>query len=100
MFHGGLIEEVKHILSLGFSRECKPFESHGYRQTIDLLDGRLSFDEAVYHAQQNTRRYAKRQWTWFAREIGVQWFRTFGDDSLTRTISLDSVHGFLKNSKG
>lgn len=80
MFEGGLVEEVRHILSLGFAAECKPFESHGYKQALQLIRGELSPRDAVFYAQRNTRQYAKRQITWFRREQGLLWLRGFGQD--------------------
>ena len=80
MFENGLVEEVKHILSLGFAETCKPFESHGYKQALQWIRGELSLAEAVTVAQRNTRRYAKRQETWFRRERDVEWLRGFGAD--------------------
>ena len=44
---------------------AKGFEALGYRQAIDFLDGTLSLPEAISLTQRDTRRYAKRQWTWF-----------------------------------
>jgi tRNA dimethylallyltransferase len=79
MFEGGLIEEVQRILALGFPASCKPFESHGYKQVIQLLNGELTPKEALFYAQRNTRNYAKRQMTWFRREEGVKWFKGFAD---------------------
>jgi tRNA dimethylallyltransferase len=46
---------------------------------LQYLRGELSLKEAVFYAQRNTRRYAKRQWTWFRQEQGMEWFHGFGD---------------------
>ena len=75
MFEGGLIEEVRHILSLGFAPASKPFESHGYKQALQLLQGELNPREALFYARRNTRNYAKRQITWFRREPGLEWLK-------------------------
>lgn len=80
MFAAGLVEEVRQILTLGYPETAKPFESHGYRQTLEHLRGRLSLEEAVAEAQRNTRQYAKRQMTWFRKEKDVDWFHGFGGD--------------------
>lgn len=88
MFENGLMDEVRHILSLGYPESCKPFESHGYKQALQLLHGELNLREAVFYAQRNIRNYAKRQVTWFRREPGLVWLRNFGsevqDDALER----------------
>jgi tRNA dimethylallyltransferase len=80
MFEGGLVDEVRHILALGFAPECKPFESHGYKQALQLIRGQLSPRDAVFYAQRNTRQYAKRQITWLRREAGLEWLRGFGNE--------------------
>jgi tRNA dimethylallyltransferase len=80
MFEGGLVEEVRGILAMGFGPGCKPFESHGYKQALQLIQGELSPRDAVFYAQRNTRQYAKRQITWFRREQGLEWLKGFGSD--------------------
>jgi tRNA dimethylallyltransferase len=79
MFENGLVQEVRGILERGFATSCKPFESHGYKQTLQHLNGELNLREAIFYAQRNTRNYAKRQLTWFRREAGLVWIKGFGD---------------------
>lgn len=79
MFEQGLIDEVRRILLLGCPPGAKPLESHGYSQALQFLRGELSFEDAVLEARTNTRRYAKRQGTWFRREPGLEWYNGFGD---------------------
>ncbi|HYW47766.1 MAG TPA: tRNA (adenosine(37)-N6)-dimethylallyltransferase MiaA [Bryobacteraceae bacterium] len=95
MFEHGLVEEVRHILALGFAAGSKPFESHGYRQAMQFLQGELSLREAVFYAQRNTRQYAKRQITWFRREAGLVWLKGFGDAPEVRRAAIERVGGFL-----
>jgi tRNA dimethylallyltransferase len=80
MFRSGLIEEVKHLIQSGANGDEKPFESLGYKQALAYLRGSLSLEEAVALTALETRRYAKRQWTWFRREKGIVWLRGFGGD--------------------
>ncbi len=91
MFENGLVDEVRHILALGFPASCKPFESHGYKQSLQLLNGELNLRETVFYAQRNTRNYAKRQLTWFRRESGLVWLRGFGDAPEVREMALARV---------
>ena len=98
MFEHGLVEEVRRILALGFSPACKPFESHGYKQAMQLIQGELSPRDAVFYAQRNTRHYAKRQITWFRRERELQWLRGFGDTADIRQAAVTLVAGFLYTS--
>jgi tRNA dimethylallyltransferase len=91
MFEGGLVEEVRGILALGFPASAKPFESHGYKQALQLIQGELSPRDAVFYAQRNTRNYAKRQITWFRREGGLVWLKGFGHDAGIQWDALERV---------
>jgi len=93
MFAGGLVEEVQKILALGFAPTVKPFESHGYRQALQMIHGELSPRDAVFYAQRNTRHYAKRQITWFRREAGLVWLKGFADQ--VREEAVERVREFL-----
>ncbi len=95
MFERGLVDEVRQILELGFPPTCKPFESHGYKQALQLVRGELNLREAVFYAQRNTRQYAKRQITWFRRERDLIWLRGFGDRAEVREEALGHVADFL-----
>ena len=100
MFEGGLVEEVRHILSLGFAPECKPFESHGYKQALQSIQGELNPREALFYARRNTRNYAKRQITWFRREPGLEWLKGFGDEPEICAAALARVAAFLSGGRG
>jgi len=95
MFDSGLTEEVRHILSLGFSPAVKPFESHGYKQALQLIRGELTPEQAIEQAQRNTRRYAKRQMTWFRQEASVEWLQGFGDDPRVAAQAIARTRDFL-----
>jgi len=96
MFQNGLVEEVRHILALGYAAESKPFESHGYKQALQSIRGELNPREAIFYAQRNTRQYAKRQLTWFRREPGLVWLKGFADTPGIREGALDHVKRFLQ----
>ncbi len=68
MIAAGLQREVESLLEKGFSPTLKPLQSIGYRQMIEHLTNRLSLDQAVADIKQATRRYAKRQLTWFRND--------------------------------
>jgi tRNA dimethylallyltransferase len=95
MFESGLVEEVRRILALGFAPTAKPFESHGYKQALQMLRGELTLKEAIFYAQRNTRRYAKRQMTWFRQERGMTWLKGFGDAPEIRASALRLVNGYF-----
>jgi tRNA A37 N6-isopentenylltransferase MiaA len=62
------------------SEHAKPFDFIGYRELAAVRRGEWSLEQARSAIQQSTRRYAKRQQTWFRREQNVTWFAAFGDD--------------------
>jgi tRNA dimethylallyltransferase len=95
MFQGGLVEEVRGILAMGYPPSAKPFESHGYKQALQLIQGELSPRDALFYAQRNTRQYAKRQITWFRKESNLEWLRGFGDEPGIREQGLARVREWL-----
>jgi len=98
MFENGLVEEVQAILARGFPQSAKPFESHGYKQALAMLREEMTRDEAVESAQRNTRRYAKRQWTWFRREKELEWLSGFGAEKSIQISVIARVEDFLKKN--
>jgi tRNA dimethylallyltransferase len=74
MLSQGLLEEVKKLLEMGFAPELKPLKAIGYRHMVAYLTGSLSWSEAVRQMKRDTRRYAKRQLTWFKADPEVKWF--------------------------
>ncbi|MDR3666378.1 MAG: tRNA (adenosine(37)-N6)-dimethylallyltransferase MiaA [Ignavibacteriaceae bacterium] len=81
MITNGLIEEIKYILDKGYSKTLNSLNTVGYKEIISYLDGEISQDTAVDLIKRNTRRYAKRQMTWFRKVEGMHWFdvASFGD---------------------
>lgn len=67
MIEKGLVDEVRNLLHRGTPKTAKPFQSIGYAQIMDYLEGKLSLERAVYEIQRETRHYAKRQITWFKK---------------------------------
>jgi tRNA dimethylallyltransferase len=81
MLAQGWLDEVRALLNAGPSENAKPFDFIGYRELRAVLRGEASIDQARAAIQQATRRYAKRQLTWFRREPSVHWCEGFGDDA-------------------
>ena len=79
MLAAGWLEEVRALVASGVPADAKPFQFIGYSQLREHLAGRLSEKDAVHQIQQATRRFAKRQLTWFRKEAGVHWLTGFGD---------------------
>ncbi len=97
MFQEGLVEEVKRILDMGWPASSKPFESHGYAQVLQMLSGEFTPEQALVEAQRNTRRYAKRQITWFRKEPAVEWQEGFGDEAAVQQAAIDLVCRHVKS---
>ena len=79
MFEAGLIEETRHLRQK-YGEATRPLETIGYKQVVQLLRGELDQKQAIAAVQQAHRNYAKRQMTWFRRELEVSWIPGFGDE--------------------
>lgn len=73
MLVNGLIEEVEGLLARGHPRDATALQSFGYKELIAYLDGNCTLDEAIAQLKQNTRRFAKRQLTWFRKDSRIKW---------------------------
>ena len=73
MISKNLIEEVKKILDMGFPPDCNALNTVGYKEIIAYLNGEYDLPRAVELIKRNTRRYAKRQLTWFKRDERIDW---------------------------
>ncbi|ADU51189.1 tRNA delta(2)-isopentenylpyrophosphate transferase [Thermaerobacter marianensis DSM 12885] len=71
----GLVEEVRRLLDAGYSPSLPALQALGYKEIIGYLRGEYDLAEARRRLIRNTRRYAKRQWTWFRHQLpGIRWF--------------------------
>lgn len=73
MLEHGLVEEVRRLQAQGCTRDMVSMQGLGYKEILDYLDGRCSYEEAVRVLKRDTRHFAKRQLTWFRRERDVIW---------------------------
>jgi tRNA dimethylallyltransferase len=73
MIADGLVDEVRALLARGYDASLPAMQSIGYREVVLVLRDEISLAEAMRRMQRETVRYAKRQWTWFARETDVHW---------------------------
>jgi tRNA dimethylallyltransferase len=80
MVERGWLAEVQSLLLRGITSSSRPFTFIGYAEMLRHAHGNLSIAETIAAIQQSTRRYAKRQLTWFRKEPGVTWLEGFGDD--------------------
>jgi tRNA dimethylallyltransferase len=73
MIEEGLVDEVKMLLGRGYSEDLKSMQSIGYRHMVDFIKGRIAWEETVRTLKRDTRRYAKRQMTWFKADPEIVW---------------------------
>ena len=79
MFKDGLLDEIREVLNSGIPETATAMQAIGYKEFIDAMAGRATIDEAIAKVQQSSRRYAKRQQTWFRRNERIHWLlRTKG----------------------
>ena len=76
MIANGFIEEVKMLLERGFNDKLQSMQAIGYKHLIQYLKGVLSLEEAIELIKRDSRRYAKRQLTWFRRDERIAWYFT------------------------
>jgi len=81
MLAAGWMEEVRGLVASGLPVDAKPLDFIGYRELRAVLTGEMKLEEAKAAIQQATRRYAKRQITWFRRDAQIQWLSGFGQDT-------------------
>ena len=74
MIESGLIDEINSLLENGFKKELNALNTVGYKEIIEYLDGNITKDRAIELIKRNTRRYAKRQLTWFRKDERIKWF--------------------------
>ena len=85
MIQEGFINEVRHLQSLGFDDRFQALQTVGYKEAYQYLRNEISYERMVELMKQNTRRFAKRQMTWFRKEKRIQWFR------LHREIEIENI---------
>ncbi len=73
MLENGLIGEIQSLLQAGIPAGCTAMQAIGYKEFLDALDGKISIAEAADSVRQSSRRYAKRQLTWFRRNEKMHW---------------------------
>ncbi|UII57876.1 tRNA (adenosine(37)-N6)-dimethylallyltransferase MiaA [Cytobacillus spongiae] len=85
MMEEGLVAEVEELYHRGL-KECQSIQAIGYKEIYEYLNGRVSLNDAVDTLKQNSRRYAKRQLTWFRNKMQVEWIDM---SEIARGASLD-----------
>jgi tRNA dimethylallyltransferase len=89
----GLLGEVEKLLALGYDPGLKAMQSIGYRHMLQFIQGQWDWDETLFLLARDTRRYAKRQMTWFGSDSNIHWFAPAETEAI-----FDCVEGFLMHS--
>ncbi len=85
MLAAGWLQEVEGLLSR-YPPDLKPLQALGYRHLINYLTGRWSWEEALTWLARDTRRYAKRQLTWFGSDKEIRWFAPDQIEEMTEAL--------------
>jgi len=75
MIKAGLVDEVRQLKDMGYSEKDNALNTVGYKEVFEYLDSNLQFDEMVERIKINSRRYAKRQLTWFRKDDRILWLQ-------------------------
>jgi len=89
----GLLGEVEKLLAMGYDPSLKAMQSIGYRHMLQYLQGQWDWDETLFLLARDTRRYAKRQMTWFGNDPNIHWFAPTETEAI-----FNCVEGFLMPS--
>ncbi|MFD2612129.1 tRNA (adenosine(37)-N6)-dimethylallyltransferase MiaA [Paenibacillus gansuensis] len=91
MMEQGLVDEVRHLLAEGCPRSAISLKAIGYKEILGFLDGEYTLERAVYLLKRNTRRFAKRQLSWFRHMNDIQW---------VDVTDLDNFHKHMERISG
>jgi tRNA dimethylallyltransferase len=98
MLSKGLVDEVNSLIKKGYRKNLVSMRGIGYKEIIEYLEGNTDYEEAVNTLKQNTRRFAKRQYTWFLKDENVKWFSVDNPSEIDKT--LDSIIEYLSTRIG
>ena len=93
MIKEGLIDEVKNLWESGLSKNTTAMQAIGYKEIVEYLEGKTALCQAIEKIKQESRRYAKRQLTWFRRNDDIKWVNP--QDSIEKTEILERCSEFL-----
>ena len=88
MFRRGLVAETEHLLKLGLADNKTALQALGYRQVVEHLQGKRSLVETVELVKIRTRQFAKRQMTWFRRQMNLEWIEVKSGDTANDAAAL------------
>ncbi|WP_085992342.1 tRNA (adenosine(37)-N6)-dimethylallyltransferase MiaA [Oceanobacillus senegalensis] len=97
MIEEGLVQEVKELFEKGYEN-CQSMKAIGYKEFIPYFKGEQSLEESITILKRNSRRFAKRQFTWFKNKMKINWYDMTppnGEEKIHKI--LDDLAGILKN---
>ena len=99
MMENNLIDEVKHLLDIGYDKNLISMQGIGYKEIVKYLEGEYSLDEAIEIIKRDSRRYAKRQITWFKRYKESKWFDLdkYDNSEILKEDILNYIENIFKN---
>ena len=86
MLKAGLVDEIRSLLARGIPPKCTAMQAIGYKEFVSALEGNGSLEEAAAQVQQSSRRYAKRQLTWFRRNPNMHWLTRSEEDTADKIL--------------
>ena len=86
MVEAGFLDEVRGLLARGYGEKLKPLQSLGYRQVIDFIRGRRSWEETLHLINRDTWQYSKRQMTWFSADKAISWFEAGQTEKIKKAL--------------
>ena len=96
MFEMGLVDEVKGLYEAGIPQTAQSIRAIGYKEVYDYFEGHTTLDECRELIKRNSRRYAKRQYTWFNNQMDVEWFNV---DTQHFENTIQDVLQYIQNLK-
>jgi tRNA dimethylallyltransferase len=99
MFRGGFAGEVRSLLEQ-YPKSSPAFKAIGYRQIVEHLDGKCSIEQATEDTKMESRRYAKRQMTWFGRDPDIRWIEDRGNAEDIEKEAVEMIEMFLNPERG
>ena len=99
MMENNLIDEVKHLLDIGYDKNLISMQGIGYKEIVKYLEGEYSLDEAIEIIKRDSRRYAKRQITWFKRYKESKWsdLDKYDNSEILKEDILNYIENIFKN---
>lgn len=88
MWNNGLVNEYKSLISLEYDKNLNSLNTVGYKESRDYLEGKYSENEALEEFKKNTRRFAKRQLTWFRKNKEINWIEGKSDNKINQIIDI------------